>query len=471
MTTPTFRPRRLAAAVGALCALGAGHAYGAAFALQENSGSGLGNAFAGGAAFTEDVSGMWSNPASLSKRMTMEAAGALHIVTPSIKFRDEGSAPAFSQPLGGTGGDAGSTALVPNMYVAVPINRQWVFGLGINAPFGLVTEWAGDWLGRFQAVKSEVKTINVNPAISWKPTDNLAIGVGVNWQRIDAEFTNRVNYSAALVSAATAPGSPIPSPVVPGIIASTPGLQSSAKVEGDDDAWGWNVGILWDIGPNTRLGASYRSEIEYEVRGNASFDHPVPTVPPALAGAVGGLSNVINNGFLYNGGIKADITLPAIVNVSIFHRLNDRWDVMGDVQWTGWSSIPVLNFVRTDGPLSGQSLSNTPENFDDAWRVSVGANYRHSDRWMFRGGVAFDQSPVNTTDRTPRLPDEDRWWFSFGAQYKYSNQLKFDGGFTYIQSSDASMNQNAGNQNASGLIKGNYEAYVTIFSVQATYTF
>ena len=33
------------------------------------------------------------------------------------------------------------------------------------------------------------------------------------------------------------------------------------------------------------------------------------------------------------------------------------------------------------------------------------------------------------------------------------------------------MNQNAGNQNASGLIKGNYEAYVTIFSVQATYTF
>ena len=183
------------------------------------------------------------------------------------------------------------------------------------------------------------------------------------------------------------------------------------------------------------------------------------------------LTSNINNGFLYNGGIKADITLPAIVNVSIFHRLNDRWDLMGDVQWTGWSSIPVLNFVRTDGPLSGQSLSNTPENFDDAWRVSAGANYRYSDRWMFRGGIAFDQSPVNTTDRTPRLPDEDRWWFSFGAQYKYSNQLKFDGGFTYIQSSDASMSQNAGNQNASGLIKGNYEANVTIFSVQATYTF
>lgn len=473
MTTPTFRPRRLAVAVAALCALGAGHAYGAAFALQENSGSGLGNAFAGGAAFTEDVSGMWSNPATLSKRMTMEAAGALHIITPSIKFRDDGSTAAFGQPLGGTGGNAGSTAPVPNMYIAVPINRQWVFGLGINAPFGLVTEYDGDWLGRYQGVKSEVKTINVNPAVSWKPTDNIAIGLGVNWQRVDAEFTNKVNYSGALALAAqtAAAAGQIPVAAVPGVIAATPGLDSSAKVEGDDDAWGWNVGILFDLNPSTRIGASYRSEIKYDVRGPANFDHPTPVVPPALAPVVGALTSAINNGTLYNGDITADITLPAIVNVSIFHRLNDRWDVMADAQWTGWSSITELNFIRSDGPQSGNSLSNTPENFDDAWRVSVGANYRYSDRWMFRGGIAFDQSPVNTADRTPRLPDEDRWWFSFGAQYKYSNQLKFDGGFTYIQSSDADMNQNAGNANAFGLIKGSYDASVTIFSVQATYTF
>ena len=86
------------------------------------------------------------------------------------------------------------------------------FGLGVNAPFGLVTEYDGSWLGRYQAVKSEVKTINVNPAFSFKPTDNVAIGFGVNWQRIEAEFTNKVNYSGALLQAAAlngiAPGSP-----------------------------------------------------------------------------------------------------------------------------------------------------------------------------------------------------------------------------------------------------------------------
>jgi long-chain fatty acid transport protein len=90
---------------------------------------------------------------------------------------------------------------------------------------------------------------------------------------------------------------------------------------------------------------------------------------------------------------------------------------------------------------------------------------------MFRGGLAWDQTPVNTTDRTPRLPDEDRVWLSFGAQYKWNNNLKVDGGFTYIWVDKADMNQNAGSTAANGLIKGHYDAYVTIFSAQLTYTF
>ena len=469
MTPTTFRPRRIAAAVAAACALGAGQAYGAAFALQENSGSGLGNAFAGGAAATEDVSSMWSNAATLSKRGTMEGALALHIVTPSIEFRNGASQPAFGQPLGGTGGDAGGPNFIPNMYFAMPINRQWTFGVGVNAPFGLVTEYDGDWLGRYQGVKSEIKTINVNPAISFKPTDNIAIGVGVNWQKIDAEFTNKVNYSGAIATAAQAAAAAgqIPAAAVPGVIAATAGQDSSAKVEGDDDAWGWNIGILVDLAPTTRVGASYRSEIEYEISGNASFDNPVIAVPPTIEPIVGALTGAINSTVLYNTGIRSDVTLPAILNLSIFHQLNDRWDLMADAQWTGWSSIKELKFVRSDGTV----LSNTPENFDDAWRLSVGANYRHNDKWMFRGGIAWDQSPVNTTDRTPRLPDEDRWWFSVGTQYKHSRNLKFDAGFTYINSKDASISQNAGSTAANGLIDGKYDASVTIFSVQGTYTF
>ena len=93
-----------------------------------------------------------------------------NIITPSIKFQNDGSQPALNQPLGGTGGDAGGTAFVPEHVLVVPINAQWAFGLGVNVPFGLETEYDDGWLGRYQALKSEVKTINVNPAMSWRST-------------------------------------------------------------------------------------------------------------------------------------------------------------------------------------------------------------------------------------------------------------------------------------------------------------
>jgi len=412
---------------------------------------------------------MWANPASLAKRTSMEAAAAIHFITPSMKFQNSASQAAFNQPLGGNGGDAGGLNIVPNMYIAVPINKQWTFGLGLNAPFGLVTEYDDSWLGRYQAVKSDIKTMNVNPAFSFRPTDNIAIGFGANWQKIDATFTNMVNYSGAIANTAQAfaAGGLIPADQVLPIIGSTAGLDSKLSIDGDDDAWGWNIGILVDLNKNARIGMSYRSEIKYKIGGTASFTNPVPTVPSPVAPYVGAVTTYLNSQVLYNSDVTADVTMPAIANVSLFYQLNDRWDLMGDVQWTGWSSISELKFTRSSGTV----LGSTPENFDDAWRIAVGANYRHTDQWMFRGGIAFDQSPVNNTDRTPRLPDDDRWWLSLGAQYKHSNNLKFDAGFTYVFVDSAPINQNAGSTTANGLISGDYNSNVMIFSLQGTYTF
>jgi long-chain fatty acid transport protein len=447
----------------------AGHALGAGFALQENSGSAIGNAFAGGAAAAEDASTVWSNPAGMSRIASPQLAAAVHFITPSFKFHDEGSQPAMFQPLGGNGGDAGSLNVVPNLYVVAPINRSVSVGVGVNAPFGLVTEYDDDWLGRFQAIKSDIKTINVNPSVSWRVNDTFAVGLGVNWQRVDAELTSRVNYSAALVQAAgvAAAHQLIPGALVPQIAQLTPGLSSKAKVEGDDNAWGWNIGFLWDVTPQTRIGAQYRSSIDYDVTGNVSFDHPaLPTLPAPIAPVVNLLAGNVNTA-LANGGIRASVKLPDIANVSVFHRLNDRVDLMADLQYTRWSVFKELTFVRS----SGQLLSTTPENFDDVWRVSVGATYHWNDAWSFRGGLAFDQSPVNTQDRTPRLPDADRVWIAIGAQYKFNRNLALDAGYVYIPVKSPDIAQNEGSTAASGLIKGHYDANVNIFSAQITYSF
>ena len=163
MKRDRFRRTPVAAAVAAIgCAIAGGHALGAGFALQEQNASGLGHAYAGGAAAAEDVSTIFFNPAGLVRLQTTQVVVAGNVICPSSKLHDSGSQPAAFQPLGGTGGDAGSCAVVPNLYLGVPFTDKWSFGLGINVPFGLQTEYDSDWLGRFQAIKSKLETINAD---------------------------------------------------------------------------------------------------------------------------------------------------------------------------------------------------------------------------------------------------------------------------------------------------------------------
>jgi long-chain fatty acid transport protein len=471
MKTPRFVRARVATAVtGVVLALGASHAAATGFQLNENSASSLGNAFAAGAAFTDDVSAMWWNPAALSQFPKMQGVAALHIITPSIKFRNDASQPAGNQPLGGDGGDAGGFNFVPNMYLSVPINAQWTFGLGVNAPFGLTTEYDDGWLGRYQSLKSQIQTINVNPALSWKVTPQFAVGVGVNYQYLDATLTNNVNYSGALLQAAARAGVPPGSGTYNAIAQLTPGLDSKATVKGEDGAWGWNIGLAWDVTPQLRLAASYRSELKYDVTGDINFENPSvsvpPGTPPQLAGTIAALSAGVNSQALYGRSVASDITLPEIANLSMRWQLDPRWEVMADAQFTGWSSIPELRFVSSSPP----DLPATPLNWDDSWKFSVGASYKVSDQWKVRFGTAFDQTPA-TDAPTPRLPDSDRWWLAIGGQYKHSPNLVFDAGFVYIFADSPSFNRNEGSTPSYGLINGSYDVSTTILSFQGTYTF
>jgi long-chain fatty acid transport protein len=469
MNTP-FPRTRIATAIGGLALmLGASQAFGTGFQLNEQSGSSIGNAFAAGAAFTDDASAMWWNPAALSKIPTTQAVAVLNVIKPSVKFQNDGSQPALNQPLGGNGGDAGGWNFVPNMYLSVPINKDFSFGLGVTVPFGLTTEYDDGWLGRYQALKSSIETMNVNPAFSWQVTPEFAIGAGVNWQKIKAELTQNTNYSYGLLGTAIAAGIPAGAPTWNAIKAATPGLDGLAKITADDDAWGWNIGLAWDATPQLRLAAAYRSEMKYQATGNVEYTNPTPTPPagtsPLLVATIAQLSSTLNSRLLFNRGVTSDITLPQIANFSMVYRIDPRWEVMADVQWTGWSSVPALTYVSTP------EIPAVPLNWDDTYKIAVGASYKYSDQWKARFGVAFDQTPV-TNEPTPRLPDSDRWWFAIGGEYKYSKNLKFDAGLVYIMADNPSFfNRNAGSTAQYGLINGSYDASVTILSLQGTYTF
>src|SRR5262245_40548485 len=172
-------------------------AHAAGFALYEQGISGMGNAYAGAAAVAEDATTVWWNPAGMARLKGMNFAVGGAAIMPSWKFSDKGSVAALGQPLGGNGGDAGDTAFIPSGFFTMQLNPVWSFGVGVTVPFGLKTEYDPTWLGRFQGIKSEVQTVNVNPAVSYKLSDAVSFGFGVNYQHGKIDLTTGANYFAA----------------------------------------------------------------------------------------------------------------------------------------------------------------------------------------------------------------------------------------------------------------------------------
>lgn len=454
----------LAALSVALALAPAQSARASAFALIEQSGSGLGNAFAGAAASAEDASTIFFNPAGL----TALPAGrhfslALHAIDPSAQFSNGTSQaaagirpPGLSNPFvfSGMGGDAGSLALVPNAYFAMSINPRLFVGVGINVPFGLKTEYEDGWIGRFQGLKSEVKTLNVNPTVAYAMNDTVSLGAGLNYQQIDSTLTKAVNYTAIVgasnLAAAVAVGN----------------VEGRNELKGEDSAWGYNLGAMFRLSDRTRLGVAYRSAINYTLTGTHTATHPVTASAAANA--------IINgNPGTQDQNISLGIKMPDSFSFSAMHRLDDRWDLLGDLTWTGWSKISELRVKFT---VPGAADDVTTWKLRDTLRASAGVNYRYSDSIKLRAGIAYDQSPVTDTYRTVRLPDNDRKWLSVGMQYKLSKAGTLDAGFTYIWVKDAGVNTNAEVAATAlgfprGLINGSYDSSIRILSVQYSHSF
>ena len=418
----------------------AGTAGASGFALIEQ-GSGLGNAYAGGAAGAEDASTIFFNPAGMSRLNGKQVVVAAHAIKPSAKFTDTGSTPAAFQTAGGNGGDAGGWALVPNAYFAMELNSQTRIGLGINAPFGLQTEYDADWIGRFQAIKSKIQTINLNPSVSYDVNEKVALGAGLNYQHIKGDLTSAVNYSAAAFAAGGAG--------LLGVVGTN--KEGVSTISGSDSAWGYNFGALFKVNPQTRVGVAYRSKIKYNLSGTVSFTN----VPAALAASP----------TLANGDVTLPISMPDSFSLSGLHQLDDKWELMADATWTGWSVLQELKIDRT----SGTNVQTVQEKWKNTWRVSAGASYRYNEQWMSRAGIAFDQAPVSDTYRTARIPDNDRTWLSVGAQYKSSKESAVDFGYAHLFVKDSTIADRQGAGKAD--LVGTYKNSVDIFSVQYTHNF
>ncbi|OGW37213.1 MAG: hypothetical protein A2Y97_11600 [Nitrospirae bacterium RBG_13_39_12] len=431
-----------------------GSAHGAGFALIEQSVSGLGNAFAGGAANAEDATTIFYNPAGLTRLNDQQLVVGTHIIMPSAEFDNEDSTHLLQgvtgMPLlGGNGGDGGVTKAVPNAYYSKKLGDRFTFGIGINAPFGLATDYDKRWVGRYHAIESDVLTINLNPAIAYKITDNLSIGAGFSAQYIKAKLSNAIDFGT--LDAIGQLGLPA------GALGLTPQMADGfASLEGDSWGVGYNIGLLYEFNKDTRMGIAYRSRIKQTLKGDADFsDVPAGLNPYPV---------------FKDDDIEADIKLPDSFSVSFFHSFNPQWMVMADFTWTNWSLFEELR-VKFDNPYQPDSV--TTENWQDSYRYSLGLTYLPDSNWILRVGTAYDTSAVaDEKHRTPRIPDEDRIWTTVGVGYKFSKLVSFDLGYAHLFINDPEINKTPTGEDAvRGGLKGTFDSHVNIVSVQLNLTF
>ncbi|HWW61040.1 MAG TPA: outer membrane protein transport protein, partial [Thermoanaerobaculia bacterium] len=226
-----------------------GAALGSGFSIFEQGAkaTGMAGAFA---ATADDPSAIFYNVAGIAQQRDMTVIGGATF----INFNNEFSGDPNDPFTAGTSGKyAHHTFIPPNVYALLPIGENLTFGVGVFSAYGLRTDWDDPWVGRFSSRDANLKTVSVEPAIAWQSSSGkIAIGAGIEYRRAHV-ILNRNNgtinpFNGRIVDVANV----------------------FLNSDWDSDI-GYNVGILLKPTPTLRFGAAYRTDMDIDFEGDATF--------------------------------------------------------------------------------------------------------------------------------------------------------------------------------------------------------
>jgi long-chain fatty acid transport protein len=420
------------------------------FQLREQSAAEQGNAFAGASAGVQDISSMFWNPAILPLYPGLQASlGASWVrATMDLSGASGSRAPGFQpgdQPISGNPDlpNAVNQPVVPALYVDWALNDRVSLGLSVNVPFGLITNYPGDFIGRYYALQTNLKTYDIAPAVAWRVNDAWTVGVALVARKAEATISNAVDFGA-IGNSLGAPG------FVPGA------ADSQATLSGSAWAYGYKAGFTWQPGPRLRFGAAYQARTTIDVKGRIGYS----SVPALFTASV------------MDTGAEAKLDLPAVASAGFTYEINPSFSVQGELCWTGWSVFKELR-VTFD---SGQADDVTEEGWKDTMFYSLGAIWKLSPVWSVKAGLAYDRSPVDNQDRTPRIPDSDRTWISAGLGWNLSNRTTVDFGASQIFAPNVRLGLESGSATSDpnyyrGNLSGSYKVGITVLALAARYKF
>lgn len=375
-------------------------AQGAAFYLQETSATGLGRAFAGDAAISDNASSIQRNPAASADFDKSEVSFGLIYIDPTVDLK------GTNRPILGNESSLDQkgivdSAVVPNLYYAAPINEDWSWGLGMFSNFGLKTEFPNDYPAGPLAGQTSLTTININPSVAWQVASSLSLGLGVSAIYGDAEIIRTAGDLATFTPQAFPNGSET----------------EVANMNGQEWGYGWNAGLNWDIEQGQRFAISYRSKTDIKFKDDfTGLASAYQTVPAEL-----------------------ELNLPDTFEFAGNHKLTERFNLHYSVTWFGWSTFEEL--LATSQQCASNTCFQKDEKFKDSYRYAFGGTWALNNQWSLRIGYALDESPVPADYRSISIPDADRTWYSIGTTWAASDNLGIDLGFSYLDTDTVTVEE------------------------------
>lgn len=449
-------PKYTSLFLGTFVLMQGAYASGYHFGTQSVSAQGTANS---SAAEADDASTLFYNPAGLSKLEGNQISAAINLVMPKVEYENASATYTGGGSVpGSTSGDmAKSLVAAPHLYGAYHLNDRFTVGLGMYIPFGSGTDYDQDSVLRYNLNKTELTTVAIEPALSYKINDKHSVAVGAIAQHADVKLRKYADWGSRLGASGYADG--------------------AGNVKLDDWGYGYHLGWLWDINEQARIGVNYRSKVKHNLKGEAEWSAVGP-VAQQYSRAIQATVAQGGSGYVPQEDASLDIVTPESLSVHGMYRATPKLKLFGDITWTRHSRFNEahLNFANEKRTLSG-ALSNETviyPNWRNTYKIGIGASYQYSQPLQLRGGIAFDQSPVRPADeRLATLPDANRLWFSLGAKYDFNRKHSVDIAYSHIHINDSSANIKGGTTYVDSNVtsRASYTSSANILGLQYNYRF
>lgn len=389
------------------------------YQIDEQSARRLGDAFSGGAAEAHDASTTHYNPAGLTRLKQTELTGGVSVLTTKVEFTgsaitadpsdSSGTGIGVAPVSGGSTAETSSSDAVPNLYFATPLAEGTVLGIALNAPFASSTDYGSQSVVRYQTTESELTGTRLTFALGQVVNEDFSVGLGLLVQQLDGSLASALDVSSLCSIGGTPCG-----------VAGSGDNDGSIKFEGDDIAFGYSLGLLYNLNEGTRIGFAYRSAIKHELEGTANVQTPFP------------LDAFFNT---HSESANFNLSTPEAASLSVFHQLSPTFSLQGDATWTRWSRFEALDITTASG-----FNVNQPQNWKNNWRIAVGGEYSASEALSLRAGLAWDQSPVQDGQHNLSFPLDDFKAISIGLSYTFTPALALDAGLQKTLNFDTDVN-------------------------------